>query len=75
MAEISDLGSRRRRGARCPICGKPPVQGFKPFCSARCKTVDLGRWLGGAYRIETNEMPDEAELIDLVEASRNKPEP
>ena len=22
-----------------------------PFCSPRCKTIDLGRWLGGAYRV------------------------
>ena len=31
-----------------------------PFCSARCKTIDLGRWLGGAYCI-AEPMPDESE--------------
>jgi endogenous inhibitor of DNA gyrase (YacG/DUF329 family) len=29
-----------------------------PFCSRRCKTIDLGRWLGETYRIPT---PDEGE--------------
>ncbi|MCW8834801.1 MAG: DNA gyrase inhibitor YacG [Rhodospirillales bacterium] len=46
------------RPARCPNCGKPVVQAFRPFCSKRCADVDLGRWLGGHYRIPTNEGPD-----------------
>lgn len=41
----------RRRQPRCPICGKPTEQAFRPFCSRRCKDVDLGRWLGGEYRV------------------------
>jgi endogenous inhibitor of DNA gyrase (YacG/DUF329 family) len=42
-------GPSRRR--RCPICKKPSVQKFRPFCSARCAEIDLGRWIGGNYRI------------------------
>lgn len=45
--------------AACPICGKPSVEEYKPFCSKRCSDVDLNRWLGGVYRIETNEAPPE----------------
>jgi endogenous inhibitor of DNA gyrase (YacG/DUF329 family) len=41
--------TRRRR--RCPICRKPAVDEFRPFCSADCRRVDLDRWLGEAYRI------------------------
>ena len=41
----------RKRRRRCPICGKPVEEAFRPFCSRRCKDVDLGRWLGGDYRI------------------------
>ena len=43
---------------RCPICergmdGQGPKEWPQwPFCSDRCRTVDLGRWLGGVYRIE-----------------------
>ncbi len=40
-----------RRGPACPICGKPVDKGFKPFCSRRCKDVDLSRWFGESYRI------------------------
>jgi uncharacterized protein len=43
---------------RCPICGKPASEQHRPFCSARCAQIDLGRWLKGAYRIETDETPD-----------------
>ncbi len=39
----------------CPICGKPaaprPENRAYPFCSDRCRLVDLGRWLGEQYRI------------------------
>ena len=42
----------------CPICGKPPVVEFRPFCSRRCADVDLNRWLGGTYRMPTEERPD-----------------
>ncbi|WP_026379764.1 DNA gyrase inhibitor YacG [Afifella pfennigii] len=44
----------RRHGAsgeRCPICGKPASAEERPFCSRRCREVDLNRWLGGAYAI------------------------
>lgn len=42
---------------RCPICQRAlSGQGPKewpdwPFCSPRCRTIDLGRWLGEAYRL------------------------
>ena len=44
---------------KCPICGKPTQPAFAPFCSARCRDVDLNRWLSGAYRVETNDAPDD----------------
>jgi hypothetical protein len=37
---------------------------FRPFCSKRCADVDLGRWLGGGYRIPTFEEPDEDEIAN-----------
>ncbi len=51
---------------KCPICGKelPYVfvdeVPFRPFCSQRCKLIDLGKWLREEYRIseETSE-PDQ----------------
>jgi endogenous inhibitor of DNA gyrase (YacG/DUF329 family) len=35
--------------AKCPICERPVVPEFSPFCSARCADVDLHRWLTGRY--------------------------
>jgi len=39
----------------CPICGRPAVHETRPFCSKRCKDVDLHRWLGGHYAIPVVE--------------------
>ena len=38
-------------GGRCPICKAPTETAYGPFCSARCRDVDLARWLGGTYAI------------------------
>ena len=40
-----------QRGQRCPNCGKTSVLEFRPFCSSRCKDIDLAHWLGGFYAI------------------------
>lgn len=45
-------------GERCPICSKPSVRERRPFCSARCAQIDLGRWLGERYRIPTEDQPE-----------------
>jgi uncharacterized protein len=52
----------------CPICGKPVDAKHRPFCSARCQTIDLGRWLKGDYRIPTTESPQETPGEDGGEA-------
>lgn len=39
----------------CPICGKETVRAFRPFCSKRCREIDLGRWLTGSYVIPGDE--------------------
>jgi endogenous inhibitor of DNA gyrase (YacG/DUF329 family) len=38
-------------GGRCPICKAPTEMAYRPFCSARCRDVDLARWLRGGYAI------------------------
>jgi len=50
---MSEDPVRSRR--RCPICGRPSEPAYRPFCSARCKDVDLHRWLGGHYAIPVVE--------------------
>ena len=44
----------------CPICGKPTVTEWRPFCSRRCADVDLARWLGEGYRIPAAPEDDAA---------------
>jgi uncharacterized protein len=39
----------------CPICSKPAEQAFLPFCSPRCRDVDLNRWLTGSYVVPGRE--------------------
>jgi len=43
----------------CPICGKKAAPRYRPFCSQRCRMIDPGRWLGGTYRIGTDEPPED----------------
>ena len=54
MSEPADI----LRTAPCPICRKPVVDKFRPFCSKRCADVDLGRWLKESYRVPSDEPPD-----------------
>ena len=63
MAEITKLKGKRRRGM-CPICGKPAAAPYRPFCSKRCADIDLGRWLDGIYRVETEEKPEQGAAGD-----------
>jgi uncharacterized protein len=43
----------------CPICAKEIDARFKPFCSNRCKLVDLNSWLTGNYAIPVESDEDE----------------
>ncbi|WP_376095118.1 DNA gyrase inhibitor YacG [Roseomonas sp. CCTCC AB2023176] len=43
----------------CPVCGKPAREEARPFCSARCRAVDLGRWLGEGYAIPGDPVAEE----------------
>ncbi len=49
----------------CPICGKEVQTGdpFMPFCSDRCRVIDLGNWASEKYVISTpaENRPDEDE--------------
>jgi len=40
---------------KCPTCGKPvpwtPDSPWRPFCSERCRLIDLGEWASESYRV------------------------
>ena len=58
----------------CPACGTPalfsPENKWRPFCSERCKTIDLGDWASERYRVPTGE-----EVKDAPEAEGENKDP
>jgi len=58
------------RKVPCPRCGAPcdflPGNPWRPFCSERCKMIDLGKWAADEYRVaeapgESGEAPPQDE--------------
>lgn len=67
------------RNVKCPHCGKPalftPENSFRPFCSERCKLIDLGAWAEEKYSIPVNPAPEQgSELDEASETSTPHPE-
>ena len=56
----------------CPVCNKPSIGKYRPFCSARCADIDLGRWLGEKYRFPTQEEPADGETADASQDNKEK---
>lgn len=63
MKMVDDFAEKKVvvKGGRCPICGKERAghSTFFPFCSSRCRLVDLGNWLGGKYVIDRERTADD----------------
>ncbi|KMK67766.1 DNA gyrase inhibitor YacG [Puniceibacterium sp. IMCC21224] len=60
----------------CPICDKPTVTAYRPFCSKRCADVDLSKWLSGSYALPSQDPDDIEEALDAVlnlDEGRDKP--
>jgi len=60
----------------CPRCGAPALFGpknkWRPFCSERCKMIDLGLWASESYRVPEHEpAPDENPGSDPDSPSRS----
>ena len=62
----------KSRSVACPQCGKPvewgPQNPFRPFCSERCKLIDLGAWATESYRVPIAEDPDDPKSDESGEA-------
>ena len=54
---------------RCPICKKevPLDAPDFPFCSERCRTIDLGNWASEEYKISSTETPPQPDKDDEEE--------
>jgi uncharacterized protein len=54
------------RKVPCPQCGKvteyKPENPYRPFCSERCKIIDLGDWAGEKFKIPTQDQGDRSKI-------------
>jgi endogenous inhibitor of DNA gyrase (YacG/DUF329 family) len=64
------------RVVACPQCRRPvewvPASRWRPFCSERCKMIDLGAWASEAYRVPVTEAPDDEPSIPADETGRTR---
>ncbi len=62
------MNSKKPLTVKCPTCKKPVQwikdEAFKPFCSHRCKLIDLGEWASENHKIPGNPAFIEAEDSD-----------
>jgi endogenous inhibitor of DNA gyrase (YacG/DUF329 family) len=59
------------RVVRCPACSGDsiyaPSNPFRPFCSERCKNMDLGAWASESFRVPDESPPDDLPFGDPKE--------
>ncbi len=57
---------KRTLKLKCPICKKPVKNADPdfPFCSERCRTIDLGKWASGQYVI-SSPLKDNADEFEV----------
>jgi len=54
---------------RCPICRRTVQKAdnaFFPFCTERCRTVDLGKWFDGAYRFAVTSSDEDDDGLQPI---------
>lgn len=61
----------QQRIVPCPQCGNDalfaPQNPSRPFCSPRCKSIDLGAWSSESYRVATPMQPSNSDVADIGE--------
>ena len=57
-----------KKAVKCPEGGKAteysPENEYRPFCSKRCKLIDLGEWIEGRYKINSEENSQESQYME-----------
>jgi endogenous inhibitor of DNA gyrase (YacG/DUF329 family) len=68
------MARKRSLKLRCPSCKKPVknTDPDYPFCSERCRVLDLGKWASGAYVISSPVNDTGDTLVDGGAPDRNK---
>ncbi len=70
------MGKEKTTALRCPTCGTLVLRDAPdlPFCSDRCRVIDLGKWASGAYRISSPILdPEVLEGLDERHRSGQNP--
>jgi len=66
------VNARPPRIVSCPRCGNAvawtPASRWRPFCSERCKLIDLGAWASEKYRVPAVEPRDDEAPSDAADA-------
>ena len=66
---------KRNASLRCPICRKIVLRSDPefPFCSERCRLIDLGNWASGGYVVSSPL--NDTEIDDLLDSDENVKKP
>lgn len=68
MREPDNSSLPAPRQINCPSCGNKtlyaPENRFRPFCSARCKNIDIGAWASEHFRVPAEAPPENQEFGD-----------
>jgi hypothetical protein len=67
-SDQNDSAASPARRVQCPGCGGQslyaPSNPYRPFCSERCKKMDLGAWASESFRVPAETPPDEQSFGD-----------
>jgi endogenous inhibitor of DNA gyrase (YacG/DUF329 family) len=68
------MARKRAVKLHCPICKKSVKSNDAefPFCSAHCRTIDLGKWASGAYVIPSPVTDAEEQVEDILSRDRDE---
>lgn len=68
------MARKKTISLRCPTCKTIVLRTHEhfPFCSDRCRLIDLGKWASGGYRISSPIL--DPELLEEVEQQRSNPQ-
>ncbi|HOT00199.1 MAG TPA: DNA gyrase inhibitor YacG [Acidobacteriota bacterium] len=67
-----------KRTVHCPTCRRPVSwedAPYRPFCSERCRLMDLGRWADGVYRVAGEDAGPDAAAPNPASETPHEPEP
>jgi len=69
------MPGKDKRSISCPTCRKPVTAGSEdfPFCSDRCRLLDLGKWASGGYVVST-PIQDLEQLENMPQGERRDPD-